>query len=53
MKTYRDIPYEYNEWIAASGKIGKAYTCEYFNYAPYNIVSFPTETEEEMHERID
>ena len=53
MKIYRDVPYEYKEWIAASGKIGKAYTCEYFNYAPYYIVSFPTRTEEEMYERID
>ena len=40
-------------WIAASGKIGKAYTCEHFNYAPYYMVSFPTRTEEEMYERID
>ena len=50
---YRNIPYEYNEWVAASGKIGKAYTCEHFDYAPYHVASFPTNTEEEMHERID
>jgi len=53
MKMYRNIPYEYNKWVAASGKIGKAYTCEHFDYAPYHVASFPTNTEEEMHERID
>ena len=53
MKTYKNIPYEYNEWVAASGKIGKAYTCEYFNFHPYNIISFSTSTEEEMHKSID
>ena len=53
MKTYRDIPYEYNEWVAVSGKIGKAYTCEYFNFHPYNIISFSTSTEEGMQKSID
>ena len=53
MKYHRNIPYEYNEWQTPSGKIGKAYSCDYFDFYPYNIQSFPTRTEEEMHERID
>ena len=53
MKYHRNIPYEYNEWQTPSGKIGKAYSCDYFDFHPYHIQSFPTTTEEEMHERID
>jgi len=50
---YRNIPYEYDEWQTPSGKTGKAYSCEYFNFHPYHIMSFSTETKAEMHERID
>lgn len=50
---YRNIPYEYDEWQTPSGKTGKAYSCEYFDFRPYHIMSFSTETKAEMHERID
>lgn len=50
---YRNIPYEYNEWQTPSGKTGKAYSCEYFDFHPYHIMSFSTDTKAEMHERID
>ena len=53
MKYHRNIPYKYNEWQTPSGKTGKAYSCEYFDFHPYHIQSFPTTTEEEMHKRID
>ena len=50
---HRNIPYEYDEWQTPSGKTGKAYSCEYFDFHPYHIMSFSTETKAEMHERID
>lgn len=50
---YRNIPYEYDEWQTPSGKTGKAYSCEYFDFHPYHIMSFSTDTKAEMHERID
>jgi hypothetical protein len=50
---YRNIPYEYDEWQTPSGKIGKAYSCEYFDFHPYHIISFSTDTKAEMHECID
>ena len=53
MKTYRDIPYEYNEWTTWNGKQASGYSCDYFNFHPYHIMSFSTKTEAEMHERID
>ena len=53
MKYHRNIPYEYNEWKTYKGDIASGYSCDYFNFHPYHIQSFPTTTEEEMHERID
>ena len=50
---HRNIPYEYDEWQTPSGKTGKAYSCEYFDFHPYHIMSFSTKTKAEMHERID
>ena len=53
MKYHRNIPYEYNEWKTYKGNIASGYSCDYFDFHPYHIQSFPTTTEEEMHERID
>ena len=53
MKYHRNIPYEYNEWKTYKGDIASGYSCDYFDFHPYHIQSFPTRTEEEMHERID
>ena len=53
MKYHRNIPYEYNEWKTYKGDIASGYSCDYFDFHPYHIQSFPTTTEEEMHERID
>lgn len=50
---YRNIQYEYNEWTTYSGKKASGYSCEHFNFAPYHISSFGTQTEAEMQERID
>ena len=50
---HRNIPYKYDEWQTPSGKTGKAYSCEYFDFHPYHIMSFSTKTKAEMHERID
>jgi hypothetical protein len=50
---YRNIPYEYDEWQTPSGKTGKAYSCEYFDFHPYYMMSFSTDTKAEMHECID
>ena len=33
---------------------GKGYfTCKYFNFYPYHIISFSTDTEQEMKDKID
>ena len=33
---------------------GKGYfTCKYFNFYPYHIMSFSTDTEQEMQDKID
>lgn len=50
---HRNIPYEYREWTTWNGKQASGYSCEYFNFAPYYISHFGTQTEAEMHERID
>lgn len=50
---HRNIPYEYREWTTWNGKQASGYSCEYFNFAPYYILHFGTQTEAEMHERID
>ena len=37
------IPYEVNDY---------GFTCKYFNFYPYHIMSFSTKTEDEMKSRI-
>ncbi len=37
------IPYEVNDY---------GFTCKYFNFYPYHIMSFSTKTEDEMRDRI-
>ena len=40
---YKLIPYEVNNY---------GFTCKYFNFYPYHIMSFSTKTEDEMKSRI-
>ena len=40
---YKLIPYEVNDY---------GFTCKYFNFYPYHIMSFSTKTEDEMKSRI-
>ena len=42
-KYYKLIPYEVNDY---------GFTCKYFNFYPYHIMSFSTKTEDEMKSRI-
>ena len=41
---HRNIPYT---------ETRGSFTCKYFNFYPYHIISFSTDTEEDMHKRID
>ena len=50
---YKNIPYEYHEWTSYDGKQRSAYTCKYFNFYPYHIMSFSTELEHDMIAQID
>lgn len=50
---HRNIPYEYHEWTSYDGKQCSAYTCEYFNFYPYHLISFPANTKAEMQSKID
>ena len=50
---HRNIPYEYHEWTAYNGQQCSAYTCKYFNFYPYHMISFPANTEAEMKDKID
>lgn len=50
---YKNIPYEYHEWTASNGQKCSSYTCEYFNFYPYHIISFPANSEAEMQSKID
>ena len=50
---YKNIPYEYHEWTASNGQECSSYTCKYFNFYPYHIISFPANTEQEMKDKID
>ena len=51
---HRNIPYKYNEWQTPLGNtFRKEYSCEYFDFHPYHIMSFSTKTKAEMHKRID
>ena len=49
---HNNIPYEYDEWLYNDQKCS-AYTCKYFNFYPYHIISFSTDTEQEMKDTID
>ena len=42
-KEFMLIPYEANSY---------GFTCKYFNFYPYHIMSFSTKTEDEMKSRI-
>ena len=42
-KEFMLIPYEVNDY---------GFTCKYFNFYPYHIMSFSTKTEDEMKGRI-
>ena len=50
---YKNIPYNYREWTASNGQKCSSYTCKYFNFYPYHIISFPADTEQEMKDKID
>ena len=50
---HRNIPYEFTEWTAYNGQECSAYTCKYFNFHPYHIMSFSTELEQDMIAQID
>ncbi len=50
---YKNIPYEYREWTASNGQKCSSYTCKYFNFYPYHIMSFSTTTEQDMKNKID
>ena len=50
---HRNIPYDYRECTAYSGQKCSAYTCKYFNFYPYHLISFPADTEAEMQSKID
>ena len=50
---HRNIPYELKTWTAYNGQNCKAFTCKYFNFYPYHIISFSTDTEQEMQDKID
>jgi hypothetical protein len=49
---HNNIPYEYDEWLYNDQKCS-AYTCKYFNFYPYHLISFPANTEQEMKDKID
>lgn len=50
---HRNIPYEYREWTAYNGQECSSYTCKYFNFYPYHLISFPADTEAKMKDKID
>jgi len=50
---HRNIPYEFTEWTAYNGQECSAYTCKYFNFHPYHIISFSKNTEQDMIAQID
>jgi len=49
---HNNIPYQHDEWLYNEQKCS-AYTCKYFNFYPYHIISFSTDTEQEMIAQID
>lgn len=50
---HRNIPYKYEEWTSYDGQKCSAFTCKYFNFHPYHIMSFSTELEQDMIAQID
>ena len=50
---HRNIPYEYEERTVYDGSTRSCYTCKYFNFHPYHIISFSTELEQDMIAQID
>ncbi len=50
---YRNVPYKYEKWKSFDGIECSAFTCKYFNFHPYHIISFSTDTEQEMIDQID
>ena len=50
---HRNIPYSYREWTASNGQECSSYSCKYFNFYPYHIMSFSTELEQDMIAQID
>ena len=52
--TYRDTPYEYQEWTTYNGKQATGFHCNDKTLLQHvNVVSFGARTEAEMHEYID
>ena len=50
---HKNMPYNYREWTASNGQKCSAFTCKYFNFHPYHIMSFSTELEQDMIAQID
>ena len=50
---HRNIPYEYEERTIYDGSMRSCYTCKYFNFYPYHVISFSTDTKQEMVDQID
>ena len=53
MLLHKDIPYDIVERTTWNGINIKEYNCKYFNFSPYNCISFSTKTEEAMQSKID
>ena len=50
---HRNIPYSNRQWTASNGQECSSYSCKYFNFYPYHIISFPANSEQEMKDKID
>ena len=50
---HRNVPYKYEKWTSFDGTECSAFTCKYFNFHPYHIMSFSTELEQDMIAQID
>jgi|TARA_R100000081_G_C4758145_1_gene138295 hypothetical protein len=46
-REFMNIPYEVKD-----NKFNQWFTCKYFNFYPYHIMSFSTNTEDEMKQKI-
>ena len=51
-KEFMLVPYEYEQRTIYDGSTRSCYICKYFNFHPYYIMSFSTNTEDEMKSRI-